>query len=87
VSKEHLRGSAVVIRRGKRALLAIVERSSIVGVGAPGPHRYRYRVKPARLVGGVVTPIVGVVCRSEFKHAQIEAFDASAPASTGGWKV
>jgi hypothetical protein len=87
VSAEHARGTAVIVQRGKRALLAIVERSSIVGVGAPGPHRYRYTVKPARFVGGVVTPIPALVCRMEFRHAQIRPFDPASPELTAGWRA
>jgi hypothetical protein len=83
---EHLRGSAVIIQRGKRALLAIVERSSIVGVGEPGPHRYRYVVKPARLVEGIVTRITALSCRIEFKHAQIRPFDPASPTPVAKWR-
>jgi hypothetical protein len=87
MSAEISRGTAVIVHRGKRALPAIVVRSSIVGVGAPGPHRYRYVVKPARIVEGVVVAIPAAVCYTEFKHAQIETFDPSKAVETSNWKL
>lgn len=72
---KHERGSAVIIARGARRLPGIVALSTVVGVGQPGVHRYRYTIKPAGIRDGRLEPIPGLVSRMEYKHEQLSPFD------------
>jgi len=61
---------------------------SVAAVGLPGPHRYRYNVKPARIQDVCPVPIEAFRWLTAIRGDQLEAYDET---THGGnlakWKV
>ena len=71
----YAKGQPVVIQRKVGSLLGIVVEVDVLPVGKPGPHRYRYMVQPARLVGGQAQVIAAAMAVPDVHPNKLRPYD------------